>query len=90
MNVALVLAFLFYIGSTFGWLLELFFRKCVAKKWINPGFLTGPYLPIYGFALWILFGLSFIQQDLSYESHCARQKYIAFLIYSFPNVLTSI
>ncbi len=60
MNVALVLAFLFYIGSSFGWFLELFFRRIIAKKWINPGFLTGPYLPIYGIGLGTLFLLSLV------------------------------
>lgn len=64
MNVALVLAFLFYIGSSFGWFLELFFRRFVSKKWFNPGFLTGPYLPIYGFGLSALFLLSLI--DMSF------------------------
>lgn len=65
MNVPLILAFLFYIGSTFGWFLELFYRRLISgKKWINPGFLTGPYLPIYGFGLCMLFGLSLI--DLSW------------------------
>ena len=34
-----------------GWILELFFRRIVHGKWINPGFLIGPYLPIYGFGL---------------------------------------
>ncbi len=33
MNVALVLAFLFYNGSLFGWFLELFFRHAITKKW---------------------------------------------------------
>ena len=65
MNIALVLAFLFYIGSSAGWVLELFYRRFVStKKWINPGFLTGPWLPIYGFGLCLLFGLSFV--DLSF------------------------
>lgn len=65
MNIALVLAFLFYIGSSFGWILELFFRRFVStKKWINPGFLTGPYLPIYGIGLCMLFLLSLI--DMSF------------------------
>ncbi len=65
MNVLLVLAFLFYIGSSFGWILELFFRRFVStKKWINPGFLTGPYLPIYGIGLCTLFLLSLV--DLSW------------------------
>ena len=70
MNIALVLAFLFYIGSSVGWILELFYRRIVStKKWINPGFLTGPYLPIYGIGLCMLFllslaDLSFIENEL--------------------------
>ena len=52
MNVFLVLAFLFFIGSVGGWILELFYRRIISKgKWINPGFLVGPYLPLYGFGL---------------------------------------
>lgn len=62
MSFALVLAFLFYIGSTFGWVLELFFRRFKPTnkehKWVNPGFLQGPYLPLYGFGLDVLFMLS--------------------------------
>ena len=64
MNVALVLAFLFYIGSSFGWFLELFYRRLIGKKWMNPGFLTGPYLPIYGIGLCMLFLLSFVDMSL--------------------------
>ena len=51
MNLFLQFVFVFYIGCTFGWILELFFRRIVHGKWINPGFLLGPYLPIYGFGL---------------------------------------
>ena len=53
MRLSLVLAFLFFIGSCFGWVLELLYRNLTHrhKKWINPGFCTGPYLPIYGFGL---------------------------------------
>ena len=40
---------LFIIGAILGWILELFYRRFITmKKWINPGFLKGPYLPIYG------------------------------------------
>ncbi len=42
-----------------GWAIELFFRRFVSqKKWMNPGFLTGPYLPIYGFGVTVLYGVS--------------------------------
>lgn len=61
----LVLAFLFYIGSIFGWILEVLFRRFFSannpeRKWINPGFLVGPYIPLYGFSLVTLFVFSFI------------------------------
>lgn len=62
MNLFLTLAFLFFIGSTVGWILELFFRRIISsKKWINPGFLVGPYLPLYGFGLCIFYLLAQIQ-----------------------------
>lgn len=60
MNRFLILAFLFFIGSMCGWMLELIFRRYFStvnrdKKWINPGFCLGPYCPIYGFGLCLLF-----------------------------------
>lgn len=55
------LAFLFMLGSVGGWVLELFFRRFFsAKKWINPGFLNGPYLPMYGCGTLLLYGACFI------------------------------
>lgn len=54
MQYFLYFIFIFFIGSTFGYVLELFFRRIVGGKWVNPGFLSGPYLPIYGFGLCIL------------------------------------
>ena len=46
--------FLFFIGSTFGWVLELIYRRFIHGKWVNPGFLVGPCLPIYGSGLCVL------------------------------------
>lgn len=52
MNLFLTLAFLFFIGATTGWAIEVLFRRFLSsanpeRKWINPGFCTGPYLPLY-------------------------------------------
>lgn len=59
MDLFLTFAFLFFVGSCLGWVLELFYRRYFyAKKWLNPGFLVGPYLPIYGFGLCLLFLLA--------------------------------
>lgn len=68
MNLFLILTLLFFTGSVMGWILEFFFRRIISpeKKWINPGFLTGPYLPIYGFGICTLFLLSSIEQYLPF------------------------
>lgn len=59
MKYLVILSTLFVIGSLFGWTLEVLFRKVVSqKKWMNPGFLTGPYLPIYGCGVAVLYGIS--------------------------------
>lgn len=59
----LLFVFLFFIGSIIGWVLELIFRRAYHKKWINPGFLVGPYLPIYGFGLSLLTLIHLILQN---------------------------
>jgi uncharacterized membrane protein len=69
--------FLFFAGSLIGWGIEIVWRKFFSKnnpehRWINPGFLTGPYIPLYGFCLTILFVLSFI--DVTFiENKIIRQ-----------------
>lgn len=39
---------LFIIYSIFGWIMETVLLSIKSKKFINRGFLVGPYLPIYG------------------------------------------
>ena len=65
MNLYLQFIFIFYIGCTLGWILELFFRRIVHGKWVNPGFLIGPYLPIYGFGLTALTVIFLLFKDSS-------------------------
>ncbi len=63
MEFFLVLTFLFAVGALCGWVIELFFRRFTSKKWINPGFLRGPYLPLYGFGLVLMFLIASIPLD---------------------------
>ena len=39
---------LFLVFCLMGWFIELFYRSYKAKKVANPGFLSGPYVPLYG------------------------------------------
>ena len=45
--------FIFAIGTIFGWCIEVLYRHFAdpEKRWFNPGFCVGPWLPIYGVGL---------------------------------------
>lgn len=69
MNYFFTYAYLFFIGSHCGWVMELLFRHVVSsdKKWINPGFCKGPYLPIYGIGLCILYSIARLENVLPFN-----------------------
>ncbi|MDC7123992.1 MAG: putative ABC transporter permease [Spirochaetales bacterium] len=59
--------FLIFSSGTFaGWIIEVFWRRFFgkAKRWINPGFLNGPWLPLYGFGCIFLYLLCLPQWPL--------------------------
>lgn len=60
METFLAITFIFMIGCLGGWVIEFFFRRAVHGKWVNPGFLKGPYLPLYGTGLTLLFLIAVI------------------------------
>lgn len=69
MNLFLTLAFLFCIGSVLGWGIEVIFRRFFsAHHWVNPGFLVGPYLPLYGASLCVLFLLAMLEPLIPIEN----------------------
>ena len=83
MNDFLILIFLFFIGCSAGWVMELFFRRFTksnkSRKWMNPGFLVGPYLPIYGFGLCTLYLLAGIEVFLP-EGNYIVNKIVLFVL----------
>lgn len=77
----LTFAFLFFVGSVSGWILEVIFRSFISSgnpehKLINPGFCTGPYLPIYGFGLCLLYLLANLEQLHLIENHYLNMELI--------------
>lgn len=84
MNILLVLAFLFFMGSLIGWGIELIFRRFFSRanperKWINPGFMIGPYVPLYGIGLVLLFLIAGLE-ELSVISDPFWNKAVLFLL----------
>lgn len=83
MNYFLVIVFLYFIGCVLGWCLEVVYRRFSPankeRKWINPGFLVGPYLPLYGFGLCTLFFLARLEQFINLGSNFAN-KAVLFIV----------
>lgn len=84
MNLVIKLSFLFLIGAVSGWVIELFFRRFISasnpeRKWINPGFCVGPYLPLYGFGLCIMY-MTVSLEDLHIIANPAWNKLLLLLI----------
>lgn len=48
MEIFVFYFFLFFLYSILGWIVETTYVTIIDKKFINRGFLIGPYLPIYG------------------------------------------
>ncbi|MFZ3114873.1 MAG: phosphohydrolase [Syntrophales bacterium] len=51
---SVVFFYLYVLFSLLGWLLEVAFRSWKSKRFVNPGFLRGPYLPLYGMGALLL------------------------------------
>lgn len=47
--------FIFCLFSSIGWILEVLYRSRQEKKFVNPGFMSGCTLPIYGFGAVIMY-----------------------------------
>lgn len=81
----IVMAYIFFFGCMLGWSIEFFFRRFKKankeKLWYNPGFLTGPWLPVYGFGALVLFVISFCEQYFIGSGSCGILYYgLMFLV----------
>ncbi len=55
----------YIIFASLGWIIELIYRSLETGHLLNPGFLKGPYLPIYGFGGFITYILTVYSNDLT-------------------------
>ncbi len=53
---------LFAIYCFLGWLLEVIYRSITQRTFVNPGFLFGPFIPIYGLGAFMVIVLQHIFQ----------------------------
>jgi len=54
---------LFAIYCFMGWTLEVIYRSIAQRKFVNAGFLFGPFIPIYGLGAFIIIVMQHFFQD---------------------------
>jgi len=59
-NYELILL-IFVLGSLFGWIFEFIVRSIKKEKFVNPGYLKGFYLPIYGTGAVLIYIINLIE-----------------------------
>ena len=70
MHLFVLFVFIFGMGAMFGWGLEVIYRHAAdpEKRWFNPGFCIGPWLPIYGIGLLTVFLVTYLEKILPIEN----------------------
>ena len=58
-----VLVYCFVMASVLGWIVEVAYRSIKAGRFVNPGFLSGCYLPIYGFGMLLILAVHAVTAD---------------------------
>ena len=64
MEILLEYLFLFCLCAVMGWVIEVVYRGFRHHKVVNPGFLTGCWLPLYGAGGCILYFLSGLEMNM--------------------------
>ena len=86
----MILALLFSSGSMLGWCIEVIYRRFKPdnkeRVWINPGFLCGPCLPLYGFGLTLLYLLAQLEKYIGIDNDILR-KAVLFAIMALAMTL---
>ena len=83
MHTFVLIVFIFSIGAIFGWGIEVIYRHFADKnkKWFNPGFCVGPWLPIYGTGLLTAFCITHLEKYLDIGNDIL-EKIILFILMS--------
>lgn len=99
------LVFYFFFYSFLGFLLETIYRSIASKRLVYPGFLLGPYCPIYGFGLiavvlllqplkdnlWLFLPAAFIVTSvLEYFTGYMLEKLLGLRLWDYNNKLLNI
>lgn len=88
MNFSLPHAFLFFLGSVLGWVLDLFFCRFLShnnpqRKLLNLGFCVGPYLSLYETGLCLLYLITLLLYRQQIIPDLFGNRVLLFLLMAF-------
>jgi len=82
--------FFFYLYSFLGWCFESAYVSVKSKRWVNRGFMRGPFLPIYGSGAVMMLVVSSPFQDntlLTYLAGCIGATALEYITGTVTEVL---
>ena len=73
-----ILTFSFYAFA--GWIMETLYRSIQQRRMVNPGFLSGPFLPIYGIFTTLVIWSSKLLSHLAWAGQFAWFVFLSTLL----------
>ena len=80
--------FIFAIFSIIGWIIEVIYRSKNNKKFINPGFLNGPVIPLYGFGAVIINNICNIFSKINFSYKILLILFLSIIILTLLELFT--
>ena len=56
LNIEIYL-FYFFVYAVSGWIYETSYKSISTRRFMNSGFLAGPYVPVYGFGAVVILSI---------------------------------
>jgi len=65
----------FAIYAFFGWLVEVAYRSATQRRFVNAGFLFGPFVPLYGMGALLVLALGSLMAGWCFlpSASCSRR-----------------
>ena len=79
--------FLFSMFSIIGWILEVIYRSFITKKLVNPGFMSGCVVPIYGVGAIIANIICILVNKTSFNSKILLVCILSMIFLSFLELI---
>ena len=82
--------FIFSFASVLGWIIETTYRCVMLKKIVNPGFMSGCVVPIYGFGALILYSVCKLAEHFTIKYEALLVIFLSMILLTLLELLSGI